>query len=172
MAGAKVLADGNTSFFVLPDAPADPDAITAAEATAAGVKNWSDKILFSDFDLGPSGSDKIDEKSLASKGNAQANGLTSYTGGYTVFRYFDPATKLPDPTEDEPYQMSKEKNTTLHIVVRENAKDATAPLAVGDEYNYYEVLTDDPTRGDRTGNIKARISVAVQNGAIAKQIVA
>ena len=98
MAGVKTLADGNTRVFLLATKPADINAITVTELTAAApaVRNLACNILASDFDLGPTGSETIDEKALCAKGNAQVFGLTNYGGGFTVFRYLDPTTGLPD----------------------------------------------------------------------------
>lgn len=170
MAGVRTLADGNVGLFILATKPADIDAITATE-TAAAV-NYSSKTLASDFDLGPTGSDSVAEKDLTAKGNASVFGPSNFGGGFTVFRYFDPATGQADATDDAMFAAVKNKGTTLHIVVRENGKDATAALAADDEYRYYEVITDDPVRGERTGFVKWRINCAVQHAALDKVIAA
>lgn len=173
MAGVKTLADGNTRVFLLATKPADINAITVAELTAASpaVRNMSFHVLFSDFDLGPTASDTVDEKALGAKGNAQVFGLTNYGGGFSVFRYLDPTTGLPDATDDWAWAAVKSKGTLLHLVVIENGKLATAVPASGEEYRYYEMLTDTPVRGDRTGYIKYRINGAVQNAALDRLVV-
>lgn len=174
MAGVKTLADGNVRLYLLATKPADINAITVAEITAASpaVRNISCNVLASDFDLGPTGSETIDEKALCAKGNAQVFGLTNYGGGLSVFRYFDPSTGLADATDDYLWVAAKAKGTTLHLVVIENGKLSNATPVVGEEYRYFEMLTDDPVRGDRTGYIKYRINGAVQNAALDKAIVA
>lgn len=173
MAGVKTLADGNTRVFLLATKPADINAITVTELTAAApaVRNVACNILASDFDLGPTGSETIDEKALCAKGNAQVYGLTNYGGGMTVFRYYDPATGLADATDDYLWAAVKSKGTTLHLVVIENGKLSNAAPVVGEEYSYFEMLTDDPVRGDRAGYIKYRINGAVQNAALNKLVV-
>lgn len=173
MAGVKTLADGNTRAFLLATKPVDINAIKLTELTAAApaVRNMSPNILSSDFDLGPTGSETIDEKALSAKGNAQVFGLTNYGGGFTVFRYYDPATGIQDATDDWAWEACKAKGSTLHIVVIENGKLANAVPIVGEEYCYYEVLTDDPKRGDRSGYQKFRIEGAVQNAALNKLVV-
>lgn len=170
MAGVKSLADGNVKVVLLAAAPADINAITVAEATAG--QDMSGNILSSDFDLGPTGSDSIPEKALSAKGNGQAHGPSNYGGGFTAFRYFDPTTGVPDATDDWVWDAVKEKGTTLHLLVRETAKDSAAAIAATDEYRYYEANTDDPVRGDRSGYIKWRINLAVQDAALDKAIVA
>ena len=173
MAGVKTLADGNVRVFLLATKPADINAITVAELTAASPasRNVACNILASDFDIGPTGSETIDEKALCAKGNAQVFGLTNYGGGFSVFRYFDPTTGLPDATDDYLWEAAKLKGTTLHLVVIEDGKLSTAAPVVGEEYRYFELLTDDPVRGDRTGYIKYRINGAVQNAALDKTLV-
>ena len=172
MAGVKTLADGNTRVFMLATKPVDINAIKLSELTAPAVRMISCNILASDFDLGPTGSETIDEKALCAKGNAQVFGLTNYGGGMTVFRFLDPATGLPDATDDYLWAAVKNKGTTIHLVVIEDGKAATATPVVGEEYSYYEMLTDDPVRGDRTGYIKNRINGAVQDAALNKLVVA
>ena len=166
----RTLADGKRAMFVMATAPANPDAITVTEAAAA--VNWSKHILASDFDLGPPGSDSVAEKDLTAKGNASSFGPSNFGGGYSTFREFDLDTGQAAETEDVAYQGSKEKGTILHVIVRETAKDATAALALADEYDYYELLLDDPVRGDRTGFIKYRHNCAVQRSSLHKEIVA
>lgn len=170
--GVKTLADGNVKVVLLAAAPANKNAITVAEATGEGARDMSCNILSSDFDLGPTGSDTISEKPLCAKGNGQALGPSNYSGGFTVYRYFDPITGQADETDDWAWTAVREKGTTLHILVRETAKDSDLPIVATDEYRYYEAMTDDPSRGDRTGYVKWRINLAVQDAALDKEIVA
>ncbi|GAA2237726.1 hypothetical protein GCM10010401_07410 [Rarobacter faecitabidus] len=172
MAGVKTLADGNPRVKILPAKPVDKNAITLTEANAATAKYASSRILFSDFDLGPTGSETVDEKPLDATGNAQSFGLSNYGGGFTVLRFFDPATKIADDDDDWLYELVKEKGTVLHVYVRDTAKLATEVDAVGDEYSYYEVIVDDLVRGDRTGYIKYRVACAVQDAALQRKVVA
>ena len=173
MAGVKTLADGNTRVYLLATKPADINAIKLSELTAAApaVRNMSGNILSSDFDLGPTGSDTIDEKALNARGNAQVFGLTNYGGGMSVFRYYDAATGLPDATDDWAWTACKTKGGTLYLVVIEDGKAGTAAPVVGEEYCYYELIVDHPKRGDRTGYQKDRVEGAVQVSALHKLVV-
>jgi hypothetical protein len=173
MAGVKTLADGNVAFWILAAKPAAINALTiSTDMLGANAKNWSCNILASDFDLGPTGSETIDEKALCAKGNAQTFGLSQYGGGFTVFRYHDATTGLADPTDDALWAAVKNKGTTLYIVTRENGNDGVDAAVAGEEYRYFEVITDDPVRGDRTGYVKYRINCAVQNAALDKVFLA
>lgn len=170
MAGVKTLADGNVQVRLFATKPANTKAITTTEWTAA--EDISCKILYSDFDLGPTGSDTIDEKPLCVAGNAQALGNTNVGGGFTVFRYFDPATGLADEDDDSLWEVVKRKGETLLLGVSENGKKSTDARVTGDEYSFYEVVNDDPQRGDRTGYIKYRVVLAPQNWALNYNLVA
>lgn len=169
----RSLADAKKALFILATKPADPSKLTVAEATAAtpAVRNASCNILSGDYDLGATGSDRVQEKSLCATGNAETLGASNYGGGFTVFRHFDPTTKQADATADWLWELVKEKGATLHLIERHNAKASTEPLAVGDEYSYFEYLTDDPKPTTLEGYIKHRIDGAVQNAELYKKIV-
>lgn len=171
MAGIKALADGNVRLIILPTKPADIDAVKVSEATAAQAKNFSDKVLASDFDLGPTGADTIDERPLSARGNGQAYGLSNYGGGFTVFRFLDPATGKADATDDAAFAAVQTKGTVLHILVIEDGKLSNTAPDASTEYSYFEAVTDDPVRGERTGYIKYRINLAVQTAALNKKLV-
>ena len=170
MAVAKSLADGHIKLTMLASAPADPDAITAAEiAAGTDISSW---VLFSNYKLGPTGSSTIDEKSLAVAGNFQALDASNYEGSITLFRYYVDSTGLPDVTGDATFAALKTKGTTVHLVERESYKLSTAAMATGDEYSYFEAITDDPKRVDMKGYVKREIPLAIQNAALNKVIVA
>lgn len=172
MAGVKTLDDGNTRVMLLAAKPANPRAVTVAEATAVGAKYLSDQILAGDFDLGSTGSDTIPEKPLSASGNGINFGLSNFGGGFTVFRYYDPETGLPDATDDWAWEAVKAKGTTLYLLVRDSAKKAAQPFTTADEYSYYEAVTDEPVRGERSGFIKFRIALGVQDAATHRKVVA
>lgn len=168
----KTLADGNTKVTVLAAAPADKNQITVTELTDVGAKDASCQILKSDFDYGPTGSETIDEAPLCAEGNGQAPGLSNFGGGWSILRFWDPDTGLPDTDDDWLWDLVNEKGTTLYLVVRDSHKKSKEAWTAGDEYRYYEVVTDDPQRGDRTGYIKYRQVLLHQDAAIDKVVVA
>lgn len=168
----KTLADGNTKVVLLAARPADKNKITVAESTGAGAKDISCQILASDFDYGPTGSSTVDEKPLCAQGNGQAPGLSNFSGGMTVFRYWDETTGQADDDDDFLWDAAKEKGTTLFLLVRDSYKKSTEPVVASDEYRYFEVVTDDPQRGTREGFIKYRVTLLHQDAAIDKLIAA
>lgn len=166
----KSLADGRIKVSALSTKPADPFAPTVTELDA-GV-DISCRILSSDYMLGATDSDKIPEKELCKEGNANAIGASNYQAAVTPFRYFDETTNQAHETEDEVYQMLKEKGTTLYLYERNTAQKSTEPWAAGDEVDGFEIVTDNPQKpSDMGGYIKRRVPMEVQsawlNGTVA-----
>lgn len=166
----KSLADGKIKLTQLASAPVDPLAITVAELTAG--TDISCDILSSDYALGPTGSDTNPEKALCKKGNVAALGASNYAGSISPFRYFDEATGLVDVTEDSVFQAVKEKGTVLYLVERESSKDSTTAWETGDEYCYYEAVTDDPQRIDMAGYVKRKVPLSIDTGVLYKTVAA
>lgn len=159
----KSLADGHIKFTILLDEPVDPANPTAAELNAG--MDISCNVLKSDFTWTAGDSDKFAEPELCATNNANAIGAGNFTGGFTVFRYFDEVTGAVDLAEDEVYQAVKAKGTRIWGYARENGKLATAAWASGDEiYLGMEALTDTPQRPEPGGFIKRRIPLEPQKG--------
>lgn len=159
----KSLADGHIKFTLLEEEPADPENPTAAELNA-GIDASCD-VLASDFTWSATDSDKVAEKALCTENNSNALGASNFTAGVTLFRYFDETTKNASATEDDAFQATKVKGTTLWGYMRETAKKSTEAWASGDEISLgLEVLTDSPQRLDSGGYIKRRIPMEPQNG--------
>ncbi len=83
----KTLADGRILLTALTTPPANIAAITGAEL--ASGKKISCRIMKSDYTLGPTGSDTVDETEMCKLGKGQAFGQSNYSGTITVFRYLD-----------------------------------------------------------------------------------
>lgn len=165
----KSLADGRIRFRILTTEPADPNAITVTEVNAGIIAEC--KVLKSDFRLSATGSDTIADTELCSEGNAQAWGASNYEGSMTPFRYLD-ETGDPVVLEDAVWAAVKEKGTQFWAVVSEGKPHSTN-FEVGDEYDAYEVLTDNPQKPtDRGGYIKRVVPLGVQRAYENKVIVA
>lgn len=160
----KSLADGHIKLTILTTKPANPAAPTATELNA-GIDVSCD-VLASDFTWTAADSDKVAEKALCTRNNANAIGASNYQAGLTLFRYFDETTKNADVTEDAGYTALKTKGTTVWGYARETAKLSTEAWVAADEiYLGLEVLTDTPQRpGDGGGYIKRRIPLEPQDG--------
>lgn len=163
----KSLADGHIRVAILTTKPANPAAPTVAELNGGigGATGISCNILASDFNFGPTGSDKISEPALCDQGKTEALGLGAYQCGFTVFRFFDAVTKNGSATEDVLFAAVKVKGATLYVYARETAKISTDAWASADEiYFGAQVVNDSPVRGDGTGYIKRRVDCVVAAG--------
>ena len=153
----KVLADGRIKLVALTTAPANPAAPTVAELNA-GI-DISCKVMHSDYSLGPTDSDTMDEKELCALGNGVVLGSSNYAGSITIFRYLDEAG-TPDAAEDVAWDLFKEKGAVIWLYEREGQK-YTEGFAVGDVVDGFEFTTDWPKPpSSRTGYIKRGITLA------------
>jgi len=166
----KTLADGRIALIALTVKPADPEAITESVLNAArATGDLSCRILKSDYRLSPTASDTLQEAELCATGNATSFGASNYEGSVTPFRYLDEDGQA-DGANDIGWTLLKEKGTTLWLVEREGP-EYDVPFAAGDDYEIYEVVTDEPQKpSDRSGFIKRIVPLGVQrkwNGVVA-----
>lgn len=162
MAGVKTLADGHIKLAVLTTSPANPAAPTVTELNA-GI-DASSKVLISDFVWGATDSDKVAERALTDINNVNAIAASNFQAGISIWRYFNAATGVADPTDDALWTAVKTKGTTLWLYARQTGKLATAAWASADEiYLGGSVVTDNPQLpGDAGGFIKRRIPLEPQ----------
>lgn len=160
MAAVRVLADEHIKFTILPDAPANPAAPTAAELNA-GI-DASCLVFADDFRWTATDSERVGERALCESTAAESPGLSNYDLGFTAWRYFDETTGAPDMTADELFQACKEKGTELHGYVRRTGKRHDAVWATGDEIQLGGRFTTDTPQTDGTGFTKYRIPTLPQ----------
>lgn len=147
----KTLAEGRRKLTFLSTRPLDLAAITVTELTA-GV-DLSLHALNTGYQLGPTGSDTVNEKAIADKGNATVFGASNYAGNITFFRYLDPQG-ASEAGEDVAWETFVGKGVHGYLVER-IGKDGTVDWAASDEYAVYEVMTDDPQPPqEMTGYVK------------------
>lgn len=159
----KTLADARTRLTILTTKPANLAAITIAELTA-GI-DASCRLLKSDYRLSPTASDTVPDTELCSEGNAVTFGASNYEGTVTAFWYLDEDGKS-DPTDDVVYQALKAKGIELWFVEREGPRYEQA-WAAADNYEAYEVVTDNPMKPtDRSGFIKRTTPLGVQRAVL------
>jgi hypothetical protein len=152
----KLISDERVALMALPEPPADPKNITVAE-WEAGVPL---QCRIMDYRLSATASDTVPSGELCAGNNAQAPGRRQVPHG------------LADPTNDIAWTTFKDKGTTLHLVDREGPEHDAAGAA-GQEYSYYEVVTDNPTKPtERAGFIRREIVLLVQRAAENRKLVA
>ena len=169
----KSLADGRVKLSIMSVKPADPLAPTVTEL-AAGI-DAAMRILSSDFALGPTASDTVDEKPIGQEGNVKVLTTSNYEGNLTPFRYFDGTGKAETGTGgevgDAVFQALKVKGSRVWIAKRFTSKKSTDAWAANDEVEVYEVVSDNSSDGEASGYIKKRCPISVEdawlNGTVA-----
>jgi hypothetical protein len=162
----RSLADGHIKLSIMSTKPADPLAPTTTEL-AAGI-DAAQRILSSDFKLGPVASDTVDEKDLSQEGNVKVLTTSNYEANLTPFRYFDTATGVAEvgtggEIGDNVFQALKAKGSRVWVAKRFTSKKSTEAWAATDEVEVYELVTDNASDAEATGYIKKNVPVSVEN---------
>ena len=159
----KSLADAGIQLPTLTTKPANVKAAKVSELTATGVVNLMCFVNKSDYKLGATGNDSVDEIEACKKGKGNAPGPATYEGSLTAFWYLDTSGK-PVSAEMKGWDLLKVPGTTLYLFEFEGKPQGTA-IAAGDIYDYYEVVTGDPQPpSDRfSGYIKRTVPLFVQD---------
>ncbi len=88
--GTKLQSNGNLAVWWINSADVADEAalLTAPSAAliAADGVNLTEAVAFDGYELGASESNKIDDKGIADKSNAQVRGFAQFTGSLTFFR--------------------------------------------------------------------------------------
>lgn len=155
----KTLADGRTRWILLTTKPTDPNAVTLTEALAG--LNVSCDVAKSGSRISATGSDSVSDPPLCSSTNAQAFGASNYEGSIAPFWYLD-ADGLYDSSDNAAMEAVKAKGTTLWLLEIEGPV-ATAETVAGEQYELFEVLTDNPQKPTETNTyVKRNVPLAVQ----------
>jgi hypothetical protein len=138
----KSLAIGAVKCAVLTVAPATPGALSlATDLTSTNCTDLSEAIMKSDYKLGATGADKVNEPSLADKLNASVPGASNYDATMSFFRYLDTDGKS-DTAADKAWTTFTGKGVRVWLVERVGPPSGQ-PFAAGDVVDVYEVITDD-----------------------------
>lgn len=159
------LADGRIKLSIMSVKPADPYHPTQEELEA-GI-DAAMRVLSSDFKLGATASDTVNEKPVGAEGNVSVLTTSNYEATLTAFRYFDGQGKAETGAAgeigDAVFQALKVKGSRVWIAKRFTSKKSTAAWATGDEVEVYEIVTDNATDAEATGYIKKRVPVSVED---------
>lgn len=164
----RALAEGRTRLDFLAALPADPESVTLTELAAAVA--LSPAVLASDYNLTPTDSDTVNEKSLVDEGNTVTFAASNYQAAMTFFRYLTTAG-ASDPGQDVAWETFTGKGVAGYMIERVGPK-ATTAWAAGNVYNLYEVISDNPQQPqERTGYIKFRQPFGVQGLVVLRGVV-
>jgi len=136
-------------------AVADGEFPTAAELNA-GLE-LTDAIAWSDFEVAPSDSGDLDDRSLRDAGNAVSRGAAAYAGSLSLFRdKFNANTESIFVQAFEAFRVPFQK---LWIFVRVNA-DSIPDFADGDMISAYKFIGGVPV-DDTAGDDSVKSTVAL-----------
>lgn len=164
----RSLAAGRTKLAVFATKPTGNLAALAPTVfTGTGVIDASCRVSREGFNLGATDSDSFSDPALCEEVAAETPGPSKYEGNLPVFRYFDAEGKAETGTGgeigDALFQALKEKGTTLWIARRDTSRKSQEAWAAGDEYEIYEVITDEPKEAPQDGYIKRSVKLFVQS---------
>lgn len=153
--GELTLAKGRRKigFIALADKPADWSAISLA-TDASKIIDISSQVARSDFTLGFTDSDKVDDAPLDTVTNVQALDADNFEAKMSVYRYLD--TGGAAGTLDTAWAKLGKKGVRGWLIERVDPLPlATVAWAVGDKIKAFPVVTDNPQPpSDLTGYVK------------------
>lgn len=153
--GELTLAKGRRKigFLAAADAPASWSAISLA-TEATNIVELTCQVARSDFTLGFTDSDKVDDAPLCTVSNVQALDADNFEAKMSVYRYIDTAGKFG--TKDSAWTALGKKGVRGWLIERvEPLALASVDWAVGDKIKAFPVVTDNPQQPtDLTGYVK------------------
>lgn len=164
----KSKAEGREKWILLSVRPADPEAVTLTEAEA-GI-DASCALSSADSRISAAASATFSDPAICDEIAVTEFGQSNFEGNIAPFRFFDEEgvseTGAVSDAEirDEVYQAVKEKDTEMYVLIRDTSKRSREDLAAGDEYELYQVVTDNPQRpSSREGYQKRIVPLAIRN---------
>lgn len=162
----KSKAEGREKWILLSAPPANPEAVTLTEAQA-GI-DASCALSSADSRISAAASATFSDPAICDEIAVTEFGQSNYEGTAAPFRYFDEQGVSEVGSEgavrDEVYQALKDKDTELYILIRDTSKGSRVALDAGDEYELYQVVTDNPQRpSSREGYQKRLVPLAIRD---------
>lgn len=150
--GTKLQSNGNLAVYWVPVSeisneanflatPYDIDITSGVELTNA--------IAWDGYDLGASESNKIDDKGIADKSNAQSRGFAQFTGSLTFFRGITSETTGAYAAAFDTFKAATDSRTTGYLVTR--VGQGSQAIAADDVVNIFKFVADavmDNTEGE------------------------
>lgn len=150
--GTKLQSNGNLAVYWVPasvitdenqflSAPLDIDIADGIELTPA--------IAWDGYDLGASESNKIDDKGIADKSNAQARGFAQFSGALTFFRGVTSETTGAYANAFDTFKAATDTRSTGYLVTRIGS--GSSAIVAGDVVNIFKFVADavmDNTEGE------------------------
>lgn len=154
LVGTKLQSNGNLAVYWVGTADvADEAAFLAgpseAIVTGDGV-NLTDAIAWDGYELGATDSNKIDDKGIADKSNAQVRGFAQFSGSLTFFRGITSETTGAYANAFNAFKGATDARVTGYLVTRVGVV-STQAFAENDIVSVYKFVADavmDNTEGE------------------------
>lgn len=151
--GTKLQSNGNLAVYWVPTSEVSNETAFLAGPTdyeiGQGV-NLTEAIAFDGYTLGATESNKIDDKGIADKSNAQARGFAQFSGSLTFFRGVTSETTGAYAAAFDTFKAATDARVDGFLVTRIGIPSGTA-IAAGQIVSVYKFVADavmDNTEGE------------------------
>ena len=150
--GTKLQSNGNLSVYWVPVSEIADEADFVAGPSAAEITagvELTAAIAWDGYDLGAGESNKIDDKGIADKSNAQSRGFAQFSGSLTFFRGITSETTGAYAEAFDTFKAATDARVTGYLVTRIGT--GSAAIAADDIVSVYKFVADavmDNTEGE------------------------
>lgn len=150
--GTKIQSNGNLAVYWVPVAEVADEATflaTPDETTILAGTNLTAAIAWDGYTLGSTESNKIDDKSIVDKANAQNRGFAQFSGQLTFFRGITSETTGAYADAFNLFKAATDARVGGYMVTRVGA--GNGPIAADDVVSVYKFIADaitDNTEGE------------------------
>lgn len=152
LVGTKLQSNGNLAVYWVPTSEVANEAGFLSAPTDLIINSGvelTQAIAWDGYDLGASESNKIDDKGIADKSNAQARGFAQFSGSLTFFRGITSETTGAYADAFNTFKGATDSRVTGYLVTRIGT--GSAAIAADDVVNIFKFVADavmDNTEGE------------------------
>lgn len=154
LTGTKLQSNGNLSvWWIAADDVNNEDGFLSTPTDYqlnSLATNLTEAVAFDGYNLGATESNKIDDKGIADKSNAQVRGFAQFSGSLTFFRGITSETGTAYANAFDTFKGATDSRVTGFLVTRVGIPSTTVATA-GDKVSVYKFVADavmDNTEGE------------------------
>ncbi len=150
--GTKLQSNGNLAVYWVPVADVADEATflaTPDATTITGGVNLTEAIAWDGYELGAGESNKIDDKGIVDKSNAQVRGFAQFSGALTFFRGITSETTGAYAEAFDTFKAATDARVSGYLVTRVGA--GSGVVAADDVVSVFKFIADavmDNTEGE------------------------
>lgn len=152
LVGTKIQSNGNLAIYWVPQADITNEASfldTPYDVQITGGVELTHAVAWDGYDLGATDSNKIDDKGIADKSNAQVRGFAQFSGGLTFFRGITSETTGAYAEAYDTFKGATDARVNGYLVQR--VGQGNGPVVAGDVVSIFKFVADavmDNTEGE------------------------